>query len=133
MTQLLTEPTLTINEHGTHDWRLNGVHHRLDGPARIWSKPYNGEEWIVNGRYHRVGGPARIFQESGQYWYVNGELHRVDGPAWLPPEHGWWKESRRWYVHDHHITDKIEAWMAAKDVSWPWDESTQVEFCLTWC
>lgn len=62
MTQLLTEPTLTIDEHGVHEWRLDGVLHRLDGPARIWDN--DDEEWLFDGRYHRIGGPAIVYADG---------------------------------------------------------------------
>jgi hypothetical protein len=42
------ESKLTINEHGTKEWKLpNGIWHREDGPAIEYS---NGDKsWYING------------------------------------------------------------------------------------
>ena len=40
--------------------------------------------------------------------------------------------SESWWVNDVDITDKVEQWMREREVTWPWDEATQVEFQLTW-
>ena len=42
---------------GTKRWILNGVPHRLDGPAIERSD--GSKEWFLNGEQHREGGPAR--------------------------------------------------------------------------
>jgi hypothetical protein len=63
---------------GTKYWYLNGLCHRLDGPAIEFM---NGNKyWFLDGRCHRENGPAVEFN-GDRYWYLNGELHRVDGPA----------------------------------------------------
>jgi len=123
---MIEDSTLTVYSCGTRIWRNNnGQPNRQGGPARIWID--GDEEWLVDGQYHRIGGPARTLQNFGQYWYVNGIPHRTDGPAIC-----YFGGGQYWFIQNQDITDKVNAWMKARDVSWPWDESTQVEFQLTW-
>lgn len=62
----------------------NGMRHRLNGPAVIWSD--GSEEWYVHGRRHRLGGPALVRQDGWQEWYKDDLLHREDGPAVIRPD-----------------------------------------------
>lgn len=39
------------------------------------------EQWRLNGLYHRVGGPAHTVSGMVKEWWYKGERHRVDGPA----------------------------------------------------
>ena len=73
----------TIDKSGNKFWRVNGLLHRLDGPALEWSNGY--KEWHVNGLYHRLDGPAIESQNGNKFWYVNDE--RLSGPLGLL-EHG---------------------------------------------
>jgi hypothetical protein len=43
-----------------------------------------------------------------------------------------WDGRQWWYLHGQDITTEVEAWMQSRDITWPWDHSTQVEFALTW-
>ena len=86
----------------TKEWRSDGKLHRIDGPAVIWA---NGtQEWFIDGLRHRTNGPAMIWDDGKQGWFVNGK----------------------------NITDKVEQWMDLNEITWPWDDATQVEFLLTW-
>ena len=74
------------------EYRVNGVLHRLDGPAVIWS---NGmQEWWQNGMRHRTDGPAIIFASGEEQWYQNDKRHRIDGPAIK------YIDSEAWYKND---------------------------------
>lgn len=56
--------------------------HRVDGPAVMYD--HGSEEWWVNGLRHRINGPAvlKIYDHKIQKeWWVDGKLHRLDGPA----------------------------------------------------
>lgn len=59
-------PTMKIMEDGTQEWRLNGRHHREDGPAIIW--PDGREDSL-----HREDGPAVTDPDGYQAWYLNGK------------------------------------------------------------
>ena len=96
------EPVKTVDAAGTQEWHVNGLLHRLDGPARIW--PSGSQEWWVAGQWHRLDGPAVISAAGSQEWWVAGQP----------------------------ITDQVEAWMQTQAVVWPWDDQTQMQFQLTW-
>ena len=114
-----------IDNQGDQEWWVNGQLHRVGGPARIL---LGGTElWYEHDRLHRVDGPAITRANGEQTWMVNGEIHRLDGPAITRP----WN-SNEWYVNDRDITLDVNKWMMAQEISWPWDESTQVAFQLTW-
>ena len=66
----------TIDKSGNKFWRVNGLLHRLDGPALEWSNGY--KEWHVNGLYHRLDGPAIEWSDGDKNWYANGKL--ISGP-----------------------------------------------------
>ena len=56
----------------------SGQFHREDGPAVEGSF---GKYWYINGLRHRLDGPAVVFNNNYKEWYINGKLHREDGPA----------------------------------------------------
>ena len=60
-------------------------------------------------------------------YFLNCMRHREDGPAIICDDgsYGWW-------INDRDITQEVEQWMRIKEITWPWDEATQVEFQLTW-
>lgn len=78
------------------------------------------------GQYHRLDGPAYTNSCGVRAWYLNGRRHRTDGPAICHPD-----GTQDWYFNGEYMTPQIEEWMAVRQVTWPWDESTQVEFALT--
>ena len=63
------------------------------------------EEYLVNGIYHRLDGPACIWHyEDGQIqkecYYINRDIHRLDGPAII-----WYYEDgkiKEEYYHLHN-------------------------------
>lgn len=65
------------------EWRCNGVLHREDGPARIYS---NGtKQYYKHGILHRENGPA--IEANHNYcmkyvYYINGEMHNINNPAY---------------------------------------------------
>jgi hypothetical protein len=76
--------------------------------------------------YPRLSKPSYIDGDKTQIWYSNGELHRTDGPAIMGDEGNFW------IINGINITVSVEYWMAVREISWPWDEETQVEFLLSW-
>jgi hypothetical protein len=73
-------------------WTRDGVAHRNDGPAMIYSDGI--QCWYRRGEFHRVGGPAIVCADGMQFWYQHGNFHRDDGPAAIYPD-----GERRWYQH----------------------------------
>ena len=95
------------------------------------SEPYCHVEagvtiWFVDGQIHKQDGPAMIFPDGDKVWFDHDKKHRIDGPAFIGNngKHEWW-------INEVHITEEVNQWMRDRDVSWPWDEETQVEFLLT--
>ncbi len=77
-----------IDSKGTKRWRLNGVLHRVDGPAVEFE--HGEKHWYLNGQIHRTDGPAVIwFNGESFYWYLHGE--RLSFSEW---------KTRR-YPHSH--------------------------------
>lgn len=63
----------------TKQWILDGMYHRIDGPAIEYSD--GTRHWYVNGVPSRVDGPAIEDASGNKYWYLNGVPHRIGGPA----------------------------------------------------
>jgi len=63
------------------------------------------ESWYENGVIHRIEGPARIYSDGVEVWFFQGALHRSDGPAveWdsPSPQEGL---SNRWYINGLQVT-----------------------------
>jgi hypothetical protein len=118
------ESVMYINEYGDQEWYVNGMLHRIDGPAVI--KPNGSQYWWVDGKRHRTDGPAIIEAEGLQIWMVNYQFHRTDGPAVIHPN-----GSQEWWIKDLNITDEVTRWMRKQKVKWPWNEEIQVQFALT--
>ena len=114
----------TIGPTGSQYWELGSKLHRTDGSAFIDSD--GTEIWYHHGQRHRIDGPAIIHSEGVSVWYVNDKRHRIDGPAIIGPE-----DYRKWIINGKNITDEVEQWMELREISWPWDRETQVEFQLT--
>lgn len=47
------------HESDRKEWRLDGLKHRLGGPAVVYDYSHNEEYWFM-GKRHRVDGPAVI-------------------------------------------------------------------------
>ena len=109
------KPTMKTNWLGDKEWFLNGLRHRIDGPAILrrdgstaWYRHgkfhrldgpavehSNGiKEWWVKGQRHRDGAPAFVGVRGVEEWYFKGALHRIGGPALI---HG--NSDKRWYVN----------------------------------
>jgi hypothetical protein len=114
-----------IKRDGTQVWYLHGQLHRVDAPAMI--ERDGTQVWYLHGQLHRVAGPALIYPDGRRYWCQHGELHRVDGPAGISAD-----GRHEWYVQDQNITAEVLAWMGANSITWPFNESQQVEFALRW-
>ena len=73
-------------------YSLNGVFHRLDGPAIDY---FNGTKfWLQNGEFYRIDGPTIEYADGSIAWYQNDLCHRLDGPAkeWTDGYKEWWFE-----------------------------------------
>ena len=98
----------SVNSLG-EDWYQNGLLHRKDGPAVIH---HSHKEWWLNGKRHRVGGPA--IEKSGyedEEWWENGKRHRIDGPAL----EGVW--SHNYYIENRKIgpsSSNEDKWLILK-------------------
>ena len=79
----------------------NGVLHRHDGPAIIYSN--GSKEWYKYGKRHRDDGPAVIDSDGYQVWYKNGLRHREDGPAIIRSD-GY----KAWYKNGVRIKNDIQ-------------------------
>jgi hypothetical protein len=56
---------------GKKCWYLNGLLHRVDGPAVEYA---DGTKcWYLNGKRHRTDGPAIEYADGPKYWYLNGK------------------------------------------------------------
>lgn len=114
------------DEWGAVRWEVAEKLHRLDGPA---VEEDGVRMWYVNDKLHRLDGPAVENSNGLRAWYVNGKLHRLDGPAIEHDSCG----TRKWFVDDRDITEKVQAWMVENDISpdyESWDLATKVEMCL---
>ena len=65
----LNDPTTGIQE-----WRVNGVLHRVNAPARI--HPSGKQEYFINGKLHRPEGLPSVLEADGTLLYHNhGHLY----------------------------------------------------------
>ena len=67
---------------GEKRWYLDGLYHKLDGPAVSCGEK---QEYWQYGERHRSGGPAIYYPGRHIAYYVNDQLHRLDGPALIYP------------------------------------------------
>jgi hypothetical protein len=68
-----------------------------------------------------------IYADGSQEWRLHGQRHRTDSPAFIGAD-----GSQEWWIRGQNITTEVEAWMQSRDITWPLDHSTQVEFALSW-
>jgi hypothetical protein len=64
------------DKEGTRRHYQNGLLHREDGPAFIYST--GTQAWFLNGEIHREDGPAIIFPSGYQGWRLKGERVRME-------------------------------------------------------
>lgn len=88
---------------GRKQWYLNGILHRVDGPAV--DRADGNKYWYLNGKYHREDGPAVEGVNGYKSWWLNGEHHRVDGPA-IEYSNG----LKEWWFENHKVCDNV-AWL----------------------
>ena len=67
---------LIIDEEGTKRYYLNGILHRVDGPAIEWAGGV--KSWCLNGERHRVDGPAIECANGDKWWYLNDKEYTED-------------------------------------------------------
>ena len=99
---------------------------------------YKEEFWRVNGISHRVDGPAHIsYYESGKIeqekWYLNGKFHRVDGPAAILYYETGEIEREKWYLYGKESNH--EEWLIANNLYKPyntWTDEERVLWSLSW-
>lgn len=115
------KPVHRTDGYGNQYWEVKGKLHREDGPAYIGTDGYT--EWYQNGKLHREGGPVICRLNGREEWYINGVYHRTDGPAFISKD-----GQHSWYILGNNITGRVKQWMASKNISWPWDESTGAVF-----
>jgi hypothetical protein len=72
MINLLNKSIRTVDRFGNIHYRLNGLLHRIGGPAIIY--PDGRQIWCKNGKRHRIDGPAVIFINGRKDWYENNKL-----------------------------------------------------------
>ena len=100
----------------------------LDKEPRYHITDNGYQSWSVDGVLHRLDGPASINRWGHQVWRFKGVVHRLDGPALTYPE-GY----REWFIKGKKLpTDDVEAWVKNHDIIWPFDRDTQMEFFLKW-
>ena len=104
-----------IDEYGKK-WYLNGLLHRIDGPAIEWVS--GTMEWYQHGARHRLDGPARVTFVTEE-WYQHGARHRLDGPAYIS------KTATVWYKHNklHNPNGPAKTW---KDGSEEWYQNNKL-------
>src|ERR1700691_5718741 len=112
---------------GDIHYYLNGLHHRVDGPAVIYT---NGLlMYYLNGKRHREDGPAIIWNSNHKEYYLNGKLHREDGPARI-----YSNGTKSYYLNGNNITEEVNNWLSGKTNIPPykkWDNDTRLIFKLT--
>jgi len=59
-----------IGPGGTKHWYLDGMLHRVDGPALVY--PNGDEYWYLHTGLHREDGPAIEFSDGAKRWYLDG-------------------------------------------------------------
>ena len=75
------------------------------------------ENWYLEGICHRVDGPATIYYYASgkierEVWYLNGQLHRIDGPAIIDYSELYGIRRERWYLNNEDSTHK--EWLIEK-------------------
>ena len=98
------QPTMTVDKNGNKIWRLNGMRHKVDGPAIECVDGHKA--WYLHGKLHREDGPATEYANGDKTWWLHGECHREDGPAteYANYENG----NKEWYLNDEMYKDVFE-------------------------
>ena len=98
-----TDKKIIIDSFETKRYYLNGILHRLDGPAVEHSD--GSKYYYLNGILHRADGPAIESANGSKHYYLDGKRHRVDGPAAEFPN-----GSKHYYLDDkrHRVDGPAE-------------------------
>jgi hypothetical protein len=67
-------PQMHVFEDGSKRWLVNGMYHRLDGPAI--ERPDGEKMWVFLGMVHRLDGAAVEKADGGKEWWVSGRQYR---------------------------------------------------------
>jgi len=113
-----------VDEYGNTKWfNKEGKLHRNDGPALHYKD--GSSYWYVNGKCHRTDGPAIEWYNGDKEWHVNNKLHRIDGPAIE------YKNGRIfWYINGYDVTIEVNQWINEQNITYPFDEPTQMLFLM---
>jgi len=63
--------------------------------------PNGSKRWYLNGLRHRVDGPAVVYLDGFKSWWLCGQPHRADGPAIE-----WIDGSKSWYLNGRELTEE---------------------------
>ena len=75
------KPRKHIHKTGTVTYMLNGLYHRLDGPA---IEATDGtKKWYVDGCYHRLDGPAIEYADGDKRWWINDIEYNTELEYWI--------------------------------------------------
>lgn len=73
--------TRSLKPDGQEQWCRAGQLHRENGPALTLTRGPFVWGWFLNGVRHRVDGPALLARDGTESWWMNGVLHRDGLPA----------------------------------------------------
>jgi hypothetical protein len=85
-----------ISESGTKRWYLNGLPHRIYGPAIEYAS--GCKQWYVNGHRHRTDGPAVEFTDGFDTYWLNGQVYTFDE----------WLEKNTDLTHEQKVMMKLQ-------------------------
>ena len=99
---MVQEYKVKVYRNKTKWFNMEGVLHRIDGPAVEGSD--GNKSWWVNGKLHRVDGPAVESPDGSKSWWVKGKLHRLDGPAY--EESNGYNGYKEWWIEGEQLTEE---------------------------
>jgi len=110
-------------------WCKDGeLHRELDLPAVIVRD--GTLAWFLDGMRHRVDGPAIILvykNKVSNFWFYKGMRHRVDGPAFE-----YYDGSHEWFINDVDLTSEIKTWLLENNIAYPFSKENEILFRLRW-
>ena len=101
---------IEIDVFGHKRYTLNGLIHRVDGPAIEYTD--GTKHWYRHGKRHRENGPAVELASGEKYWYFDHKLHRIHGPAVVHPNgHVEWWINGILYPRSKYQENKKISWL----------------------
>lgn len=91
------------NNNGVKIWSIDGVRHRIDGPALEW--PNGLKAYYSEGLCHRLDGPAIINEHAIMSWFYKG--YQLPG-------------------------DAINSWIIQNEITIPFNLENQIKFNFKW-